>query len=91
MKTHPSAATAHSWVDPAPFRAHVRHLTEATGLSWRAVPAAARLSPALVEHLLFGRAGRPLRRLSHSAAKALFELTPQKLAAGHRRRQPASA
>lgn len=75
MSPIPTAAhTAPAWVDAAPFRAHIRQLIELTDLPWRALAVVAGVNSELVEHLLFGRDGRPVRRLHPASARALLRL-----------------
>lgn len=64
--------TDHAWVQAAPFRAHVRHLIDATGIPWRAVAIAARVPPASVRTLLAGREGRLRPRISRRTAECLM-------------------
>lgn len=75
--TDPSGS--HDWVLAAPFRAQLRHLHAATGLSWESLARAAGVSPALVRHLVFGNNGRYPRRISPLTARRLIGLTPAKL------------
>lgn len=69
----------HDWVLAAPFRAHLRHLQAATGLTWEALAQAADVSPSLVRHLALGDNGRYPRRISPLVARQLLELTPATL------------
>ncbi|HEY9289929.1 MAG TPA: hypothetical protein VIP98_01500 [Microlunatus sp.] len=64
-----------AWVDPAPFRAHLRRLIRESGVPWRTLAMLAEVPPGPVEHLLLGHAGRPLRRLHPMIANRLFHLT----------------
>lgn len=74
------------WVDAAPFRAHVRHLIELTGVPWRTLAVLADVPPQSVDHLLRGRSGRPVPRLHPLIAERLFHLTDTAVAdAGQRR------
>lgn len=66
--------TIHAWVQAAPFRAHVRHLLDTTGLPWPVVALEAGVPPALVHHLLFGRRGRRMTRIPPQSAVALLRL-----------------
>lgn len=72
--------TGPEWVAAEPFRAHVRHLVAVSGLPWPAVAVAAGLSVTMLDHLLHGRRGRPLLRISPLVAAALFVLDPHELA-----------
>lgn len=71
----------HAWVLAAPFRAHVRQIQAVTTLPWAALAAHAGVSPTLVHHLVFGRRGRPVRRISRETAVRLLALTSADLAA----------
>lgn len=64
-----------SWVDAAPFRAHVRQLIETCGITWRTVAMLAEVPSAAVARLLRGRRGRPVPRLHPLIAERLFHLT----------------
>lgn len=61
-----------SWVEAAPFRAHLRHLMEASGQPWQVVAKVARISLPDAHRLLHGRHGRPVRRISPQTASRLF-------------------
>ncbi len=59
------------WVDPEPFRDHVRTLICETGLPWRLIAAHAGVAPRAIRALLHGRPDGPIRRLHVSTARAL--------------------
>lgn len=61
-----------TWVEAAPFRAHLRHLMDATGQPWQVVAEVARISLPDAHRLLHGRRGRPVRRISPQTASRLF-------------------
>jgi hypothetical protein len=61
-----------AWVDAAPFRAHVRHLMTAGRLDLDEVAVVLGLPTRTVRHLLHGRAGRPVRRISPWTARRLL-------------------
>ena len=63
------------WVDAAPFRAQVRHLMAAFSLPIEDVAAAAGIPARLAEHLVYGRNGRPARRISPDTARRLLRLS----------------
>ena len=63
------------WVDAAPFRAHVRHLMAVADLSDAVIATLAGVTPAFVRHLLHGRGGRPMRRVSPDQARRLLRIT----------------
>jgi hypothetical protein len=76
-----SPLPAGTWVAAAPFRAHVRHLLEATGLPWRVVAVHADAPERMVASLLFGRGDRPLRRIPPDVARRLLSVRISALAA----------
>ena len=63
------------WVDAAPFRAQLRHLMAAFSLPVEDVAAAAGISARLAAHLVYGRNGRPARRISPDTARRLLRLS----------------
>jgi hypothetical protein len=65
-----------SWVEAAPFRAHLSHLVATSGLSPTGVALLAGVSPRFAHHLLNGRGGRLLRRISPDSARKLLRVTP---------------
>ncbi len=71
----------HNWVLAAPFRAHVRQVQAVTTLPWAALAAHAGVSPTMVHHLVFGRRGRPVRRISRETAVRLLAVTSADLSA----------
>ena len=71
---HPVIAEAHCWVDATPFRAWLRQLLSDTGLPWRVLARAARVSPTVVHRLLEQQPNRPLPRLRQLDAKRLLDL-----------------
>lgn len=82
----PLVPRSDDWVDAAPFRAHLRLLCE-TGLPWPVIALHAGLSVRHAHALLYGRRGRPVRRLPRPAACSLLQVTAEEL---HRlRRAPA--
>lgn len=80
------ASGATEWVLAAPFRAHVRHVGEVTGMPWRVLALVAGVQPALMRSLLFGRQGRQVRRLHIVTARLLLALdaTTLRLLGGRR-------
>lgn len=60
------------WVDAAPFRAHLRHLMAVGRLETPEAAVVLGLSTRAVQHLLEGRSGRPVRRISPSTARRLL-------------------
>lgn len=79
------------WVTAAPFRAHLRHLLDETGLPWRVVAGEAGLPDRVVRSLLHGRAGRPLRRIAPHYARRLLRLDASHLSAALRELTPVTA
>lgn len=82
---------ASTWVDAAPFRAHLRHLMAVSSLSSSAVALLAGLSPAFAFRLLHGRGGRPLRRISPETARQLLRITTAEARAVRSRSVPAAS
>ncbi len=84
-------ATRHStWVDAAPFRAHVRHAVEAAAVPWPAVAVATGVSLPAVHALLVGRAGRPQTRIEPRLAGRLLRIGADELIAMRSLRVPAA-
>lgn len=77
------------WVEAAPFRAHLRHLVSASGLPLVGVALLAGVSPRFAVHLLHGRGGRPLRRISPDSARKLLRVTLADARAARHRVVPA--
>lgn len=67
--------TLDTWVDATPFRAHLRFLMAVGSLSIADIAAFAGISSTAAEHLLSGRRGRPLRRISPEMARRLISVT----------------
>lgn len=63
------------WVAAAPFRAHAHNLMGIGGLTVDDLAALTGLTAALLQHLLHGRDGRPLRRVSPETARRLWRVT----------------
>lgn len=66
---------AGGWVDAAPFRAHLRFLTAVGSLTTDDVAALAGISASAADHLLNGRAGRSVRRISPEVARRLIGIS----------------
>lgn len=64
----------HYWVQAAPFRALLQHLSESNGLPWAVVAKRAKLPLPLAHSLLFGRGGKPLARIPPDLARQLLDL-----------------
>ena len=77
-------------MEAAPFRAHVRHLMAVGEISGDVVAQMAGVSPRITRHLLAGRAGRAMRRISPDVARRLFHVTPSEARAVHYRAVPAA-
>lgn len=74
------------WVEAAPFRAWARHLMTVGRVDASDIALLSGLSPCLVEHLVEGRGGRPIRRISPYTAMALLLVsTTQAVELGRRR------
>lgn len=67
------------WVDAAPFRAQLHHLMGSTALTLDEVAVAAGISTRLAEHLVHGRNGRALRRVSEETGRRLMALSVTQL------------
>lgn len=65
------------WVGAAPFRAHLRHVGEASGQPWQVLALLAGVSLSLADHLLHGRRGRPVRRITRASAARILSLTSE--------------
>lgn len=77
-----------TWVEASPFRALVRYLSSSTALSWRAIALHAGVPPRVIDALLHGRQGRPLRRLPPDIARRLLALRAESLDALSRQAVP---
>lgn len=75
-----------TWVEAAPFRAHLRHLIDTTGQPLPVVAEMARISLPDARRLLHGRRGRPVRRISPQTASRLFWLDRRQLLGSASRR-----
>lgn len=84
------ARAAAPWVDAAPFRAHLRHLMGVGDLSATEVATLAGVPPRLAVSLAQGRAGRPVRKVSPAAARALLQVTAADVRAVRTRQVPAA-
>lgn len=69
--------TTTTWVDAAPFRAHLQHLMAIGDLSTHEVATLAGVSWRAADALASGRQGRPVRRINHTTATALLNVQPQ--------------
>jgi hypothetical protein len=85
------AADNGTWVEAAPFRAHLRHLMWLSGLSASTTAVLAGISPGLAHLLLHGRRGRPLRRINPDSARKLLRVTAADARAVRLRNVPAQA
>lgn len=68
-------ATTAGWVDATPFRAHVRFLLAVGDISSSDLATLADISGRAIEHLLVGRSGRAMRRISTEMARRLITIT----------------
>jgi hypothetical protein len=78
-----------SWVDAAPFRTYLRHLMMVGGLSYGCVALLAGMRPRLALHLLHGRRGSALRKISAESGRQLLGVTPDMVLAVRERVVPA--
>jgi hypothetical protein len=83
--------TTDLWVDAAPFRAHLQHLMATGPLTVAEVAVLAGISRPAAEHLLRGRSGRRLRRVSPETARLLLAVTPTRVRALRWSGMPADA
>jgi len=79
----------HSWVDAAPFRTYLRHLMAVGEVSAGCVALLAGIRPRLALHLLHGRRGRALRKISADSGRLLLDVTPDLVLAVRSRQVPA--
>ncbi len=63
------------WVDATPFRAHVRFLMGVGAISSSDLATLAEISARAIDHLLHGRSGRVVRRISTEMARRLITIT----------------
>lgn len=63
-----------TWVDAAPFRAHVNQLLT-MGLTEPVIAQLSGMSDRAVRHLVHGRHGRPIRRICDVSARRLLLIT----------------
>ena len=63
------------WVDAAPFRAHLRHVMAVGDMGVDVVAALTGIPTRAARHLLNGRGGRPVRRISPDTARRLLRVT----------------
>lgn len=77
------------WVSAPPFRAHVRHVAACSGVPWPVLAMLAGVSLSMADHLLHGRHGRPVRRISRECAVRLLAVTPEVVGAAHQEWVPA--
>lgn len=79
------------WVQAAPFSALVGRLVDLTGLPWPVLARHARVPPAMVHGLLFGRDGRVPGRIPSEVARRLLALDEGQLMRLSRLRYNSSA
>ncbi len=83
-------AGAAPWVEAGPFRAHLRQLMEAGGLSSTEVAVLAGVPPRMTSSLVSGRGGRPVRRISPEYARALLRVAAADVRSLRTRQVPAA-
>ena len=88
-RRRPAPQHAGAWVPAAPARCHLWYVIGATGVPWPALAVHAGVSVQSVRHLLFGRLGRSVRRISPTAARRLLALTVPDVLSLRYRRVPA--
>jgi hypothetical protein len=62
------------WVLAAPFRAHLETVATESKIPWQALALAAGVSTELARHLLFGRNGRPVGKITSQCGMRLLGL-----------------
>jgi hypothetical protein len=62
------------WVQAAPFRAHLEAVAFESKIPWPALALAAGVSTELARHLLFGRNGRPISKITSQCGIRLLGL-----------------
>lgn len=72
----PPADAVPDWVAADPFRAHLAHVAAVSGLPWPLIALHAGVSVSLARHLLFGRQGRRVTRISAASARRILAVTP---------------
>ena len=80
-----------TWVEAAPFRAHLQHLMAVGQLSVAAVAVLTGVSYRSAQHLLHGRGGRAVRRISPDTARRLLSVTAAEAGAAGGRMVPAAS
>lgn len=78
----------YAWVDAAPFRAHLTHVAEVSGVPWSVIAVHAGVPVSLAARLLFRRRGRLLQRLPMDCAQRLLAVTPETALSLLRARMP---
>lgn len=63
------------WVDATPFRAHLAHVMAVGNMTVDVVAAMTGVPLRAARHLLHGRAGRPVRRISAETGRRLLRVT----------------
>ncbi|MBP8918224.1 MAG: hypothetical protein KBG85_00805 [Micropruina sp.] len=91
MRTQSVQPEGRSWIDAAPFRAHVLHVAESAGVPWPAVAVVSGVPLASVRTLLFGRRGRRQTRIGPQAAARLLNVGVTDLAGLRNGRVPAAS
>ena len=90
MRTNSVQPDGRSWIDAAPFRAHVLHVVESAGVPWPAFAVIGGVPLATLRTLLFGRRGRRQTRIGPQLAARLLSVDVADLA-GLRTGQVAAA
>lgn len=81
----------HPWVEAAPFRAHLLHVSASTGIPWPVLAIHADVPQSLAARLLYGTGRRRLLRLPADCASRLLAVTPDVAESLKKRRAPSSA
>lgn len=83
--------TAHPWVDAAPFRAHLLHISASAGIPWSVIAVHAGVPQSLAARLVFGTGRRRLPRLPDDCARRLLAVTPESAQALRKTRTASAA
>jgi hypothetical protein len=67
-----------SWIDAAPFRAHVAHVMAAGRLSQESVAAMAGVAPGVIARLLQDGPGQPVQAIRADLGRRLLEIRSPK-------------
>ncbi len=81
QSSDPAAVSLTSWVGAAPFRAHADRLLLETGVSVRVLALALDVPPQMLQSLMAGRCGKPVRTIRRVDALRIFNSSAQSIRA----------